>query len=470
MRFSAVVFCGLALCVSLLSGAEPPVPSAPTGIVQFLPSLKLSPDERTVLERYVGHATAFAAGLKLEKLRTRCAESPEMFAWIDFASLAGLLDAYELTGDTRHLDTFRDGMSLFLELLEPGDDGFLGWWGKPIKGQPGAAEHPDMRIDELQMNFTAIGILSRWVELARRQSDYVKANAAVIDRYLALMEDHLFPKWDKRGFFVDLGAEGASYRGIDYPLNNKDHPGGTLSHVDDSIPLNALLNLYRVTGKAAYLRRAIQLGTRFKHCLSLKDGHYEWMSWDPSGAWDAKPGKEDVWGVGWIAPDPHGYWYEIAVSIAINLYQCGLVFDDQDLARFLVTQKTRCWNGDLNVPVYRTVAGVSSADNKWVDGRFLSLSLAVYDPELSRLAFAGPHEAEHLAKSTDSWSSLVASGGYVRAKYLLRPLMAAGPRPFARVGEAFLADPENRAFYEKLRFSVIAPGHITPLKPSEMVH
>ena len=29
---------------------------------------------------------------------------------------------------------------------------------------------------------------------------------------------------------------------------------------------------------------AIQLGTRFKHCLSLKDGHYEWMSWDPSGS------------------------------------------------------------------------------------------------------------------------------------------------------------------------------------------
>ena len=28
---------------------------------------------------------------------------------------------------------------------------------------------------------------------------------------------------------------------------------------------------------------------------------------------------------------------------------------------------------------------------------------------------------------------------------------------------------ENHAFCEKLRFSVIAPGHNTPLKPSEMV-
>ena len=466
MRFVGVAFCGLALCVSLLSGAETPVSPAPTGMVQFLPGLKLSPDERTVLERYVGHATAFAAGLKLEKLRKRCAEEPEMFAWIDFPSLACLLDAYELTGDARYLDTFRDSMSLFLELLSPGDDGFLGWWGKPLKGIPGAAEHPEVRIDELQMNFTAIGILSRWVELARRQPDYAKANAAVIDRYLSLMEDHLFPKWDKRGLFLDLGTKGGSYRGTNYPLNNKDNPGTTLAFEKSSIMVNGLLNLHRATGKAIYLRRAIQLGTLFKHCLSLTDGHYEWMSREPVGAWDAKPGV-DAW-ISWIAPDPIGGWYEAAVSIAINLYQYGLVFDDQDLARFLVTQKTRCWNGDMNAPVYRTVAGFF--ESKHAHERFLSMVLAVYDPELSKLAFAGPHEAEHLAQSTNDWHGLVGVSGYVRAKYLLRPLMADGPRPFARVGEAFLADPENRAFCEKLRFSVTAPGHVTPLKPSEMVH
>ena len=442
-------------------------PVTPAAVIQFLPSLKLSPDERTVLERYIGHATAFAVGLKSEKLRKRCADAPEMFAWIDFSSLSCLLDAYELTGDTRHLDTFRNSMSLYLELLTPGDDGFLGWWGKPIEGHPGAKEHPEVRVDELQMNFSAIAILSRWVELARRQPDYAKANTAVIDRYLTLIEDQLYPKWDKRGFFLDLGAEGGSYGGLDYPLNNKDNPGGPLSHEKSSIMVDALLKLHRVTGKAVYLRRAVQLGTRFKHCLSLKDGHYEWMSWEP-GACDAKPG-EDAWRIGWIAPDPKGGWYEAAVSIAMNLYQYGLVFDDTDLARFLVTQKTRCWNGDMNAPIYRTVAGVSHADSKWVEGRFLSLTLALYDPELSKLAFAGPHEAEHLAQSTNDWHGLVGVSGYVRAKYLLRPLMAAGPRPFARLGESFLADPENRAFCEKLRFSVIAPGHITPLKPSEMV-
>ena len=443
-------------------------PATSATAVTFLPKFVFNPDERTVLERFVGHATAYAARLTPEKVRKQCAAAPERFAWVEFPSLACLLDAYELTGDVRYLDTFRDRMTLFIDLLEPGDDGFLGWWGKPLEGHQGAKEHPEVRIDELQMNFIAISTLSHWVELARRQPTYAAANAAVIKRYLALIEEHLYPKWDKRGFFIDLGAKGGSYRGLDYPLTNKENPGLTESHEKSSIMVNALLNLHRVTGKAIYLRRAIQLGTRFKHCLSLKDDHYEWMSWEPGGVWDAKPDQSDAWAIGWIAPDPHGYWYEAAASIALNLYQYGLVFDDQDLARFLVTQKTRCWNGDLVAPIYRTVAGVSHADSKWVDGRHLSLTLALYDPDLSKLAFSGPHEAENLKQSTDDWTGLIGIAGYVRTKYLLRPLMTAGPRPFEQFGKAFLAKPDNRAFVEKLRFTVTAPGCITPLKPSDL--
>ena len=68
--------CSLTM-LSLAAETATPTPSSPNlaatnapsvtpaAVVQFLPSLNLSPDERTVLERYVGHATAFAAGLKL---------------------------------------------------------------------------------------------------------------------------------------------------------------------------------------------------------------------------------------------------------------------------------------------------------------------------------------------------------------------------------------------------------------------
>lgn len=447
--------------------AAPPTP--PPAVITFVPAVTPSDAERAVLERYIAHATAHAAGLTREKVAAQCAESPEMFAWVDFPYLDALLDACALTGDSRHLETFRTAFALYSGLLETGDDGFKGWYGKPIPPRR-QADRPDLRIDELQMNFRAVAILSRWVELARRQPEYAKARQATVDEYLELMEKQLFPKWEGRGFFADLGKDGGVYRGLDYPLNNPAEPGVTLSHEKISILVDGLLGLYRVTGNGTYMRRAIQLGTRFKHCLTLKDGHYEWMSWDPAGKWDAsRAAGKDAWAIGWIAPDPRGEWYAAAVSIALNLYQHGVVFDDTDLARFVATQKNRCWNGDMTAPVYRTVAGIGKAESKHVQGQFLSHLTALYDPELSQLAFAGPHEAEIAARSANAWGGCVGIAPYVRAKYLLRPLVAAGQKqPFARYGEAFLADPANRAFAENLRFSVTAPGRVTPLKPSQM--
>ena len=450
-----------------LHGAEPEAtPVAPS--ISFAPKLQLKSDERTVLERYIGHATKYAGELTPEKVKKQCAESPEMFAWVEFPNLNCLLDAYALTGDTKYLDTFKQAFGLFSAILEKGDDGYLGWWGKPVKGHPGAAEHPDAHIDELQMSFRCISILSRWVEMARRTPAYAESNKAVISEYLDLMEKQLFPKWDARGFFADLKSDGGVYRGLDYPLSNEKAPGFTLSHEKCSIVVEGLLNLYRVTKNDLYMRRAIQLGTRYKHCLSLKDGHYEWMSWEPGGTWDVSPTKPDAWIIPWIAPDPNGEWYAAALSIAVNLYQHGVVFGDEDMARFIATQKTQCWNGDFAAPQYRTVGGASSADSKYIVGRFLSYPIALYDADLSRLAFDGPHEGEVLEQSVSPWKGGTARASYVRAKYLLRPSIGQEKQPFAGFGKAFLANPENRAFYEKLKFTVVAPGKITPLKPSQM--
>jgi hypothetical protein len=459
MRFYIIMLFSL-LPIAGVFGGEP-------ASIIFVPSLNLNDRECIVLERYIGHATAYATGLTQEKVKQRCAESPEGFAWVEFPYLNCLLDAYELTGNVQYLDTFKNAFALFTAILETGDDGFKGWYGKPIPPRR-PADRPDLRIDELQMNFRAIAVLSRWIDLARRQPDYASANQATITEYLDLMERHLFPKWDARGFFADLNTEGGVYRGLDYPLCNPVKPGTTLSHEKSSIAVNGLLGLYKVTGNSLYMRRAIQLGTRFKHCLSVKDGHYEWMSWEPAGTWDVNPAKEDAWIIGWIAPDPKAEWYITSVSIAVNLYQYGLVFDDEDMNRFIATQKTRCWNGDMEKPQYRTVAGMSKADNKNIDGIFLSHSLALYDPDLSRLAFAGPHEAGILEQSANSWKGCVGLASYVRAKYLVQPLLAEGKKPFVRAGEVFLADPGNLAFYEKLKFPVVGAGHVTPLKPSQI--
>lgn len=438
-------------------------PAAVTGEAPaFRPGLALDDADRVVLTSYIAHAIAQADGLTPAKLAERCAESPEMFAWVEFPGLDCLLDAYELTGDTAHLDRFLAAFARFEALLQPCSDGHPGWLGKPIPPRR-KADLPDLRIDELQMNFRAIAILARWVRLARLQADYHQVHAADAERFVALMQRHLFPKWDERGFFVDLGAEGGVYRGLDYPLCNPETPGTTLSFEKLSIVVDGLIQLHLATAQDDCLRRAILIGTRFKRCLSLQDGCYAWMSWDPAGAWDADPVKQ-AWRIGWIAPDPKGEWYAAAVSIAVRLHRLGLVFDDADMQRFIATQRTRCWNGDLDRPVYRTVAGAEVGSSKHITGRFLSYDLATMDPLLDRLAFAGPHQAEVLANTGNAWKGGTALRAYVRGKYLDRDRAME-----TAAGAAFLAREGNRAFHDRLRFDVIAPGRATPLKPSQLL-
>ncbi len=49
--------------------------------ITFAPKLNLGDQERIVLDRYIRHATAYAVELTQEKVKQRCAESPESFAF-----------------------------------------------------------------------------------------------------------------------------------------------------------------------------------------------------------------------------------------------------------------------------------------------------------------------------------------------------------------------------------------------------
>lgn len=444
------------------TGAEiaPTAGGASSPEVVFRKELELTETDRTLLQAFVGHAIASAGKLTPEKVSAKCLKAPEMFAWVDFPALNCLNISYELTGDPRYLDLFRDAFELYRAQLTKGPDEYLGWFGSPIESRI-PKDNPGIQIDEIQMNFRAISILSKWIDLARSHPEYARTNEEMIKTYLALMEDHLFPKWDKRGFYAELEGVGGVYRGLDYPIEG----GVTLSHEKLSIMLDALLRLHRITGNDLYLRRAVELGARFKSCLIVVDGHYEWMSWHPAGPWDVAKDKENAWKVGWIAPDPSAEWYVTSLSIALKLYQHGLVFNDEDLARFLKTQKEMCWNGDMDTPLYRNVAGETG---KWIKGRFLSMQLAHYDETLRKLAFYGPHEPEMLANASSEWKGGVNAQNYIIEKYLMQPAVRVNPRPEIGIGERFLAKTENRDFYQKRVRPVVPPGATKPTKPRAM--
>lgn len=463
VRFSlAFLFTATFAPGSWSADAEPAAESvaAPPAEIAFRKGIELTDNDRVIITAFVEHAVGFADKLTAEKVAEKCLKGPEMFAWVDFPSLNCLNLAYELTGDTKYLDRFREGFELYRAILTKGPDEFLGWYGSPIPARI-PKDNPEIRIDEIQMNFRAISILSKWVELARSNPEYAASRADTLQTYTNLMEKHLYPKWDARGFFAVIEGRGGVYHGLDYPIEG----GTTLSHEKLSIMVDGLLGLHRVTGNDLYLRRALEVGAWFKSCLMLPNGHYEWMSWYPAGPWDVSKDKPDAWKIGWIAPDPNGPWYVASLSIALNLYQHGLLFTDDDLQRFVRTQKEMCWNGDWEKPEYRTVAGTTG---KYVKGRFLSDQLAHYDPELTKLAFYGPHEAEALANIGSDWKGGTNAQDYVWEKYLMQAVVKAKPRPYAEYGERFLAKPENREFYEKLNRPVVAPGAVKPTTPSAM--
>jgi hypothetical protein len=97
------------------------------------------------------------------------------------------------------------------------------------------------------MKFRAMWVMARWVELAEQDATYASRRATDIGRYRALMLEHLLPNWDTRGFFADLGECGGTYRGLDYPLSDPDHPGTTLSFEKLSIAVDGLLAMHRAT-------------------------------------------------------------------------------------------------------------------------------------------------------------------------------------------------------------------------------
>lgn len=451
----------ITVCLFLLSGplsAQKDLSTPPP--VQFRTAVPATENDRVILEAFVRHAATYARSLTPESVAASCLKSPEGFAWVEFRYLECLNIAYELTGDIAYLDLLSSRLELFEKILSKQTDDYLGWYGNPIDMRKADAL-PGKLIDEIQCSFRAIGLFSRWIELAKSNPDYAEKNRAVIDARIRLLTEQFFPKWDARGFYAQIPGRGGVYHGLDFPSRWDT----TLSHEKLSIAADGLLKLHRITGNDLYLKRALEIGAWFKSCLQLKDGHYEWMSWSPAGRWDVAQDKEDSWKTGWIAPDPNAAWYISALSIALNLYQHGLLFSDEDMKRFIATQKTQCWNGDMENPVYRTVAAVTG---KWVKGRFLSCQIANYDPVLTKLAFYGPHEAEALSSASSSWKGCANAQDYVREKFIMQPQVAANPQPYKSVGENFLQKNENSGFYNRLNFEVTAPGAVTPLKPSEM--
>jgi len=385
------------------------------------------------------------------------------------------LVACRLTGEKKYLDQFVARMEALCACLEKGPDGFLDWYGKPKPN----FRHPDRPEQKVAVEITGFemsAVVAEFACIVESEPSLRARYAEPLRRYLSLAENHLVKKWDARGCYKDLGATGAVYitehelKSVKAQLTHPHNKQGKI--------LDALVALYMATGKDEYLVKAIKLGTRFKHCLTRDGDHYLWHYWDPAGPWDVDPDQPGEW-KHWIGPEHRSVYHAMTISQAVLLYECGLVFDRTDIERFVKTQTTVCWNGDLQNPQWFRLNGLAPGPT---DVPWLCVWLAPFDNRVYGLTFSAAAQQErldlknHPRKGTfecsewleDDYGAGLVACDWLEAKYLVCSRWSNGKPAETAAVAAFVAKPEGQKLLKELAFQVGVPGYQAPMTPAEM--
>lgn len=424
------------------------------------------PKDRVIVDGFLKQAAKVPEEITPEyckQMAEEDAEGTEAYTWRIMPYLRMPLTAYQITRDPRHLEIFVQTFENMRSALTTGPDGFLGWYGKadPDYRDP---NDPDRRVDAVISSFSTAETVCTFLTLVAEDAALSRKYAKQRAEYLDLIENHLVRKHDARGDYVDLGGAGAIYRTP--PVGLKPTSARlTLPHNKHSIIIRGLLALYRVTGKDEYMQKAIKLGTRFKHCLTLKDGHYEWNYWDPAGPWDISPQDPARW-KHWIGPEHRGGYYSSSLSQAVLLYQHALVFGKEDIERFVRTQLEMCWNRDFDHPQWSRVDGTRPPE--YTQGEYISSALAPFSDKVAEYLFTGARQEERIRNSGESWQGGPVTNGWLRAKLIDYPAARRARQPHLDLGKRFLASPGNQTFAASLGFEVRPPGYAAPLSPAAM--
>ncbi|NPV47493.1 MAG: hypothetical protein HPY69_11070 [Armatimonadetes bacterium] len=401
-------------------------------------------DDATILEWFLKHTESNVARVTPEALAAVEQAEDICWVWVPYTQMPLL--AYELTADPRYLDLFVGAMDSLLTRLRAAPDGYLGFRGLPYELFRNPAT-PTAEADSDVADFEVAHLICHFAELVQDDGTLRERYAAKLLAYLDVAEKNLVgPKLDSRQRYVDLGETGAIIRMPSEFGNYRDNL--TNPHNKQSKFCRTYLALYRVTGKDDYFRRAVKLGTRFKHTLKLVDDHYTWHYWDPAGDWDRKPDNPQEW-KHWIGPEHRGGYHALTVQMATELYDHGVVFDRTDMQRFVNTQMQVCWNGSLEDPKFANTAGEPMTDPNYLE--MMAPALARFDPRIREYCYGSRATQDRLARREHGWQGGVGAMGYLAGKYL-EPGTADPTR--ARYAEQFRQQADNAAFLQTMRYDV----------------
>eukprot|EP00755_Sulcionema_specki_P019869 Sspe_Gene.12246::Locus_4165_Transcript_1_1_Confidence_1.000_Length_2169::g.12246::m.12246 len=172
------------------------------------------------------------------------------------------------------------------------------------------------------------GPIAKFIRLVK-QNKAPSTYSADADAYLALLEKHIFPKWDR---CLALSLSGNQIYLIPHDASLRK-PGQSLPHNQYLAMQRAYAELSMALPQSGYGWLAEQLMLTFKSTLKTSGNRFEWNYWDVVAdsdsyrhnlRWD---GSEDT---------SHG---NLDILAAVTTYHAGLAFSSSDMAKFAGTLK-----------------------------------------------------------------------------------------------------------------------------------
>lgn len=354
-----------------------------------------------------GWWTAWEAHILRAAERRYCdREMGEEIGWLVSPFLGGFYHAHRASGDPAWVERFVDWAEAWVRRGVEEPDGHIGW---PKAAGASTTAVPPLYTDNLLGEAMAL----RWLALMAADLRDAPAHRDRARGYLDLNR-RIFGKWDRRGCWREV-ADGGLW--VVPPFGIDPATGGWTDGYAEresggfSMPANKqnhialwLLALHDATGEAVYRERAAKWWRLMKARIRQRDGYCVWNYWDPAGPWDFRP---DGAPRHWIGVHPNGGYYSIDVEGMAAAHGHGLVFDAEDIARLVATNRDFMWNGQVEGARFQRIDG-GPPDERWKDTPgCLWWALVPHDATLRRI-----FEANH---RPDSWGGLTVTPWWLAA-------------------------------------------------------
>ena len=404
-----------------------------------------SREDRLILENFLKHTESCVRRFTPEAMAQ--IEQPEDLCWTWSRYVEMPLVAYQLSGDTKHLDGFVKAMDVLLTRLRRAPDGYLGFRGLPLPLFR-SKENPTAEIEVDIAEFEIADRICEFVNLVRADERLAQAYGGKATEYLELAEEHLAgPKWEARKLYVDLGDQGAVFRMPPECGNNRDHL--TNPHNKQSKMCRAYLALYRTTDQATSTFARPSSSARGSNAHS---GSRAITICGTIGSRRATgttsritlPSTSTGSGPNTGAAITHSRWPWPRPSTTT---ECCLT---ERTCSGLSTPRCKSAGTDQSTRLNsKTTAGRAAREAQYAT--VIAPSLARFEPKVREFCY-GPRATQERVKSREhGWQGGVSAIDYLRGKYL--EILGAEPAR-TRYRDKFCQTPENAALLKTLQFDV----------------